>query len=164
MMTSWIDPVQDVDRPIEMAEIVHPTLGGGILLLDKDSGWGRNPGLVWWVGEVSFGMVRFGMFKGRSLFWSFPGRNFEDYHPRIISFRSILSDVISPLRPLNNQHRCFFSQLDEIRVWKYTYIFIYIYRGSGIRQFEMSMMSTIQEKSTYSCMRVVCPWYSVNGL
>lgn len=35
---SWIDPVQDVDRPIEMAEIVHPTLGGGILLLDKDSG------------------------------------------------------------------------------------------------------------------------------
>jgi len=27
---------EDVDRPIEMAEIVHPTLGGGILLLDKD--------------------------------------------------------------------------------------------------------------------------------
>lgn len=59
MMTSWIDPVQDVDRPIEMAEIVHPTLGGGILLLDKDSGaffWEISPNFrVSWVGQVSFG-------------------------------------------------------------------------------------------------------------
>ena len=67
---SWIDPVQDVDRPIEMAEIVHPTLGGGILLLDKDSGD--------FLGEIlpsgSHGLVSFfwdGLFcllKGRSLF------------------------------------------------------------------------------------------------
>lgn len=127
---SWIDPVQDVDRPIEMAEIVHPTLGGGILLLDKDSGdfLGQKscpPGVMgcW----VSFGMACFGMLKGRSLFLSFPGRNFEDYNPkkRIISFRSI-SNVISPLRTLNKWNR-FFSQLDEIRVWNYTYMYIYIY-------------------------------------
>ena len=26
---------QDVDRPLEMIEAAHPTLGGGILLLDK---------------------------------------------------------------------------------------------------------------------------------
>lgn len=26
---------QDLDRPLEMVEMIHPTLGGGLLLLDK---------------------------------------------------------------------------------------------------------------------------------
>lgn len=128
---SWIDPVQDVDRPIEMAEIVHPTLGGGILLLDKDSGdfLGQKscpPGVMgcW----VSFGMACFGMLKGRSLFLSFPGRNFEDYNPkkRIISFRSI-SNVISPLRTLNKWNRFFFAIGWNTCVELYVHVYIYIY-------------------------------------
>ena len=44
-------PSQDVDRPIEMAEVVHPTLGGGILLLDKDGLVGRNPTWPYRIGR-----------------------------------------------------------------------------------------------------------------
>ena len=32
---SFSSPLQDVDRPLEMIEAAHPTLAGGILLLDK---------------------------------------------------------------------------------------------------------------------------------
>ena len=58
-----ISPVcrQDVDRPLEMIEAAHPTLGGGILLLDKagklyrnnsKSSWKNGPCFcgwyIWW--------------------------------------------------------------------------------------------------------------------